>query len=212
MAKAFKRKGDRFVARLDEVEREVVVGLLEQTQAFLAPKYREPTGDIFDDLVATLGVRKPDEPGPADSGAPRDPALDRLLPTAHRDDPAMAAEFRRLTEHGLRERKTANLATAISALLAVSEDGDKAGATVKPKDKDKVRLDLDLEQAQALVVALTDVRLLLGERLGLRTDADAEDLQDRLEAASDDDPELYLAAYYDFMTWLQESLTQALMD
>ena len=107
----------------------------------------------------------------------------------------MAAEFRRLTEHGLRERKTANLATAIVALLAA--DGDK--------------VTLDHEQAQATVVALTDVRLLLGGRLGRRTHEDAGDRQDRLEAASEDHPELYLAAYYDFMTWLQESLTQALM-
>ncbi len=208
MARAFKRKGDRFVARLDEVEREVVVGLMEQTEAFLAPQHREPTGDAFDDLVATLGVRKPDETGPGGSGVPRDPALDRLLPSAHRDDPAMAAEFRRLTEHGLRERKSANLATAISALLAVGENTESTN--VKAKDRDKVRL--DLQQAQAMVVALTDVRLLLGERLGLRTDGDAEDLHDRLEAASEDDPDHYLAAYYDFMTWLQESLTQALMD
>jgi len=195
VATAFKRKGGRFVAHLDEVEREVVVGLLEQTQEFLAPVHREPTGDTFDDLVATLGVRELDEPGAANDQVPRDPALERLLPSAHRDDPAMAAEFRRLTEHGLRERKTANLAMAIAALL--SADGDK------------VRL--DLEQAQAMVVALTDVRLLLGERLGLRTDDDADALQDRLEAGSEDDPELYLAAYYDFLTWLQESLTQALM-
>ena len=195
MAKAFKRKGDRFVARLDEVEREVVVGLLQQTQAFLAPAHREPTGDPFEDLVATLGPPPPYDPGADGPKMPRDPALERLLPTAHREDPAMAAEFRRLTEHGLRERKTANLATAISALLT--------------PDGDKVRL--DQEQAQAMVVALTDVRLLLGERLGLRTDDDAEALQDRLEAASEGDSELYLAAYYDFMTWLQESLTQALM-
>jgi hypothetical protein len=195
VARAFRRKGDRFVASLDEVEREVVVGLLEQTQEFLAPTHREPTGDAFDDLVATLGVREPDNSGAADPQVPRDPALDRLLPTAHRDDPALAAEFRRLTEHGLRERKTANLATAISALLAADDD----------------LVGLDLEQAQAMVVALTDVRLLLGERLGLRTDEDAEDLQDRLEAASEDEPGLYLAAYYDFLTWLQESLAQALM-
>ena len=194
MAKAFKRKGDRFVARLDDVEREVVVGLLQQTQDFLAPAHREPTGDPFDDLVATLGVRPLDDPAPTPQ-VPPDPALERLLPTANREDPVTAAEFRRLTEHGLRERKTANLATAIAALL--SADGD----TVR----------LDQEQAQAMVVALTDVRLLLGERLGLRTDDDADALQDRLEAASEDDPQLYLAAYYDFMTWLQESLTQALM-
>ncbi|MEO8519649.1 MAG: DUF2017 family protein, partial [Dermatophilaceae bacterium] len=192
---AFKRKGDRFVAHLDDVEREVVVSLLEQTHDFLAPAYREPTGNTFDDLVATLGVRQPVDPGVGDPEAPLDPALERLLPTAHRDDPAMAAEFRRLTEHGLRERKTANLAVAIAALQAA--------------DGEKVRL--DHAQAQATVVALTDVRLLLGERLGLRTDEDADDLQDRLEAASEDDPELFIAAYYDFMTWFQESLTQALM-
>ena len=40
MAKAFKRKGDRFVARLDSLEREVVAGLLEQTREFLAPAPR----------------------------------------------------------------------------------------------------------------------------------------------------------------------------
>ena len=209
MATGFKRKGDCFVAQLEEVEREVAVGLLRQTYQFLAPVHREPTGDPFDDLVARLGLPRLDDSGPATEDVPRDPALERLLPAAHREDPAMAAEFRRLTEHGIRERKTANLATAISAL----QTGDKG------RDGDKVRL--DQEQAQAMVVALTDVRLLLGERLGLRTDEDAEALQDRLEAASEDDAagddaagdddELYLAAYYDFMTWLQESLTQALM-
>lgn len=194
MAKAFKRKGNRFVAQLDDVEREVVVGLLQQTQEFLAPVHREPTGDTFDDLVATLGVRPLDDPAITPQ-APPDPALERLLPTANLEDPAIAAEFRRLTEGGLRERKSDNLAMAIAALLAAEDD--------------KVRL--DHAQAQAMVVALTDVRLLLGERLGLRTDDDADALQDRLEAASEDDPQLYLVAYYDFMTWLQESLTQALM-
>jgi len=194
VARAFKRKGDRFVAHLDDGEREVVVSLLEQTQAFLEPAHREPTGNAFDDLVATIGVSQPGD-SVDDPDVPRDPALERMLPIAHRGDPALAAEFRRLTEQGLRERKTANLATAIEAL---------EGA-----DGDKVRM--SLKQAQATVVALTDVRLLLGERLGLRTDEDAEHLQDRLEAASEDDPELFLAAYYDFMTWLQESLTQALL-
>jgi Domain of unknown function (DUF2017) len=206
VARAFKRKGHRFVARLDDVEREVVVGLFKQTHDFLAPVHREPTGDPFDDLVARLGMPRIkdmedlndlfDSGGGEAQRAPRDPALERLLPSAHREDPGLSAEFRRLTEHGLREGKAANLSTAISAVLAA--------------DGDKVRL--DQEQAQAMVVALTDVRLLLGERLGLRTDEDADDLQDRLEAAPEDDPHLHLAAYYDFMTWLQESLVQALMD
>jgi hypothetical protein len=194
VAKAFKRKGSRFVARLDDVEREVVVGLMLQTRDFLAPAHREPTGNTFDDLVATLGVRPLNDPAITPQEPP-DPALERLLPTANRDDPEIAAEFRRLTEGGLRERKSDNLAIAMAALLAA--------------DGDKVRL--DQPQAESMVVALTDVRLLLGERLGLRTDDDADALQDRLEAAAEDDPDLYLAAYYDFMTWLQESLTQALM-
>ena len=198
MARAFRRKGDRFVARLDDDERGVVVWLLEQTRELLAPEPREQTGDAFEDLVARMGLPRLKEEGDlADEipAEPRDPALERLLPSAHRQDPALAAEFRRLTEHGLRERKASNLAAAISALM------DPEG--------DKVRLDRD--QAQAMVVALTDTRLLLGERLGLRTDEDADALQDRLEAASEEDPQLYLAAYYDFLTWLQESLLQALM-
>jgi len=195
VARAFRRKGARFVARLDGDEREVVVRLLEQTYEFLAPEPREPTGDPFEDLVAGLGLpRLKDSAGDA-SQTPLDPAMERLLPSAHREDPGLAAEFRRLTEHGLRERKAANLATAISALLDA--------------DGDKVRL--DQEQAQAMVVALTDVRLLLGERLGLRTDEDADALQNRLEVASEDDPQLHLVAVYDFLTWLQESLIQALM-
>jgi hypothetical protein len=220
VARAFRRKGSRFVARLDAGEREVVVGLLEQTHRFLAPEPHVPTGDPFDDLVARLGLPRlrdledradtagsdntagsDDTAGSHDTAddapaEPRDPALDRLLPSAHRDDPGLSAEFRRLTEHGLREGKAANLAIAISALLGA--------------DGDKVRL--DQEQAQAMVIALTDVRLLLGERLGLRSDEDADALQVRLESASEDDPQLYLAASYDFLTWLQESLIQALMD
>jgi hypothetical protein len=197
VARAFKRKGARFDARLDDDERGVVLWLLKQTHELLAPEPREPTGDPFDDLVARMGLPRLNErvDDGADPPAPRDPALERLLPSAHRDDPGLAEEFRRLTEHGLRERKATNLTTAIAALL--------------DSDGDKVRLDQD--QAEATVVALTDTRLLLGERLGLRSDEDSDALQDRLEAASEEDPRLYLAACYDFLTWLQESLIQALM-
>jgi len=195
VAKAFKRKGDRFVARLDSLEREVVAGLLEQTRDFLAPAPRAETGDPFDDLVASMGMPSFQEATDPRLEGPRDPALERLLPPAHREDEAVAAEFRRLTEQGLRERKTANLTTAVEALR--DADGDKVV--------------LSGAQAQALVVALTDVRLLLGERLGLRTDDDAEELAQRLDDADQDDPAMLLAAYYDFMTWLQESLTQSLM-
>jgi len=48
VARAFKRKGARFVVRLDDGEREIVVRLLEQTHEFLAPVPRALTGDPFD--------------------------------------------------------------------------------------------------------------------------------------------------------------------
>jgi hypothetical protein len=196
VARAFQRKGDRFVARLDEAEVQVVSALLGQTRDLIAPPEQASTGDPFDDLVASLGPVTPDDASGLD--APRDPALERLLPRANREDDEVADEFRRLTERGLRGRKAGNLLTALDAL---------AGAT-PPK------ISLDRAQAQALAMALTDVRLVLGERLGLHTDEDAEALHEKLaraEQEDEDDPVLLLSAYYDFLTWLQESVTLALM-
>ncbi len=213
MARAFKRKGDRFVAKMDPMERGVVAGLMDQTRDVVAPPDRVSTGDAFEDLVAGLGVSlaaedqrldgsKPGEgrdgPTMADDAAGlmnRDPALDRLLPTGHRGDDQVAAEFRRLTEYDLRNRKATNLSTAIGALRSAT--GDK--------------LELSRPQAEAMVIALTDTRLLLGDRLGLRTDEDALVLDERVATLDADDPAVYAASFYDFLTWFQESLTTALM-
>jgi hypothetical protein len=198
VARGFKRKGQRFVAAFDEMERGVVAGLMEQTRELVAPPERERTGDAFQDLVAGLGVSVAADDqvaGPNEVGGARDPALERLLPTAHRGDAEVASEFRRLTENDLRDRKTETLTTAIDALRGAS--GDK--------------LELTREQAHAVVVALTDTRLVLGERLGLRTDADALALDERMASLDADDPAVYAASFYDFLTWMQESLTSALM-
>jgi Domain of unknown function (DUF2017) len=46
--------------------------------------------------------------------------------------------------------------------------------------------------------------------LGLRTDQDAEVLTLQLRELDEDDPQTFLAAIYDFLTWLQESLVQSL--
>ncbi|PZU45382.1 MAG: DUF2017 domain-containing protein [Arsenicicoccus sp.] len=192
MARAFRRKGERLVASFDAEEIMIVTHVLRLTRDFVAPE-RPETGDPFLDLVAGLG----DEVDPTE---PSDPALRRLLPSASRDDEEQAAEFRRLTEHGLRQRKAATLSTAIAALEAAEPP----------------RLELDLDQGRALAVALTDARLILGERLGLRTDEDSERLHEELEAAlsgrSELDPALaQKMAYYDFLSWVQESVTTAMM-
>lgn len=209
MARGFKRRNGRYVAKLDVVERGLVVGLMEQVLELVEPDRVDPgqdesrTGDEFDEIVAGLGSigvgvslsaadQAPELTG--DVPAPRDPALDRIFPTANREDEQVAAEFRRLTEDGLRARKAANLTTAIDALADV---GDQKVSLLPP-------------QALALLVALTDVRLVLGERLGLKQDSDLELLEEQVSGLSEDDPAVYALAVYDFLTWLQETLAHAL--
>jgi hypothetical protein len=206
MARAFLREQGLYVGLLEPNERIVLQGLMQQTRLLLAPEI-EPTGDAFDDLVASMGLSlssadgRPAEPNglepesDSSSFADRDPALDRLLPTAHRGDDQIAAEFRRLTEEGLRQRKSGNLDVALQCVERAVGD----------------RVVLDESQAPAFLMALTDVRLLLGERMGMRTEEDAEALHAAMEDIDDDDPLGYAMAWYDFLTWLQETLTQALM-
>ena len=209
MARGFKRRDGRFVAKLDAVERGLVVGLMEQVRELVAPEQEDAGGgeDDFDSIVAGLGgiglgvslsaadQAPEDLPRLAgDAPEPRDPALDRIFPTANRQDEQAAAEFRRLTEETLRTRKTANLDTALAALSGAEEQ----------------RVALDRAQAVALVVALTDVRLVLGERLGLKADDDLELLEEEVSSLPDDDPAVYALAVYDFLTWLQETLAHAL--
>ncbi|WP_404392658.1 DUF2017 domain-containing protein [Humibacillus xanthopallidus] len=195
MARAFLREPEGLVALLDDGERTILSGLMQQTRVLLSPEI-EPTGDAFDDLVASMGVSlAADQDAGGTDDERRDPALDRLLPTAHRGDDEVAAEFRRLTEEGLRQRKSSNLDVAIDRVAAASED----------------RVVLDDASAPAFLIALTDVRLLLGERMGMRTEEDADALHAAMETIADDDPLGYAMAWYDFLTWLQETLAHALM-
>lgn len=206
--------GARYVARLDDEERRLVASLMIQVLSIVAPAEPEPQGDEFDRMMADAGLDHLDaDPAGEPSEGPvsnadvddlddpdRDPALDRLIPDAHRDDPLVAAEFRRISARGIRARKSANLETAIAALARTGEG----------RRGDEVRL--DEEEAGAFVVALTDVRLVVGERLQLRTDADADRLELSLASGALDEEAAWLVAVYDFLTWLQETLTQAMLD
>lgn len=223
MARGFRRKGETYAARLDAGERSVVSGLMQQVLELVAPDLPEGTeprasgrsagseagggaGDDFDEIVAGLGgiglgvsVAAEDQVGdrPRSAGdlAGIDPALQRLLPTANREDEQAADEFRRMTERSLRTHKAHNLRTSIDALESARDN----------------KLVLTAPQALAMVVALTDVRLVLGERLGLRNDDDAERLEELVSGLDQDDPTVYALAIYDFLTWLQETLSQALL-
>lgn len=191
MATAFRRKGSRVVGTLIPQEREVVSGLLAQVRELLGGDEVAPSGDPIADLIGDL-----DAPAP-DTGE-RDPALSRLLPDGHEDAEA-ATEFRALTERSLRQRKVARLDVAIGVLT----------------DGDSDRLELDFGQAQELMVALTDARLVLADRVGLHTEEDAERLHDRaselIADGEDTDVDETLLLFYDFLTWMQESLASALL-
>jgi hypothetical protein len=139
-----------------------------------------------DDVLAALEAQLTTPP-------PSDPAVVRLLPAGHRDDPELAAGYRRLTESGLRERKRAGLGLAVTALR-------RAEPVI-----------LDRAEAIALLKGLTDIRLVLAERLGLKNDADAEALHRILDrAAGLDDSQMAVVALYDALAWWQESLITTL--
>lgn len=207
MARAFERENDLLVAILDEHEQAVVSGLCAQVGELVAPAAGakgEPT-DPFEAIVAGLGDLGTG-PGALDGGAvevpdrafgldeDRDPALDRLFPTGNREDEQEAAEFRRFTEQGLRQRKHDNLTKTVTTLEGITDD----------------RWVLTRSEVPAVLVALTDVRLVMGERLGLRTDEDAARLEELIATLAPDDAAVFALSVYDFLTWLQESLTLAL--
>lgn len=203
MARGFRRRGHgahaRYAAQLDPLERATVAGLMDQVHDLLHPApVPRGDGDDFASIVAGLGmgvtVAAEDQADLDASGAERDPALERLLPTANRTDDEAASEFRRLTETGLRQRKAAALALAAELMRA----------------EDKVRL--DEEQARTFLTALTDVRLVLGERMGLRADDDIDALEAAAAELDPDDPLAYALAVYDFLTWLQETLASAMLE
>ena len=56
-----------------------------------------------------------------------------------------------------------------------------------------------------------DVRLVLAERLDIRDDADADNVHLMQDWSQAEDVESYLALVYNFTTWLQESLVQAMV-
>ncbi|MFD1213378.1 DUF2017 domain-containing protein [Arthrobacter sp. GCM10027362] len=182
MARAFKNTRKGIIGHLEPGERDLIRRLFEDIIGLL--ERGKPAGE--DPLAALVGL----DP---DAVRPQDSAVLRLLPDAVRDDDAGALEFRRLTERSLREDKLAAL-RASSLLL------------------ERNPLQLNDEQARLFARAVNDVRLVLAERLEIRTDEDAQALHDIDDWSQAEDLDTYLALVYNFLTWLQEALMQALLD
>ena len=212
--------GRHYVADLDQVERVILARVVADTADLLGTHLADgPPQDAAPDALAGPDTMIwPD----AHAEEPADPALARLLPSAS-EDREVAHEFRRLTESDLRRRKVANLRLAWTGLRG------PAGPLAVAR-----------EVAPAWAAALTDVRLVLASRLGIETDDDAERLYEVAEGAVDpadadgtrdstggsgDGPDgsgedevldaevrAALAALYAALTWLSESLIQAMLD
>ena len=84
-----------------------------------------------------------------------DTAVQRLFPAGYRDDPDAAAEFAKYTRAGLVETKSANAGALGAAIL--NSDGT---------------IDLTNEQAERWLPVLTDLRLVIADRIGITADDD----------------------------------------
>ncbi|WP_247042949.1 DUF2017 domain-containing protein [Arthrobacter rhizosphaerae] len=181
MAKAFKYGLKGITGYLEPAERELLRGLFADVIAMLEPEERENQ----DPLSALIGLDM-------EVQEPTDRAVRRLLPNVMKDDGAASLEFRQLTERSLREGK-------IGALRAASLGLDKDDLTLTETD------------ARHWSTALNDVRLVLAERLDIQDEADAEHVHLMQDWSQAEDVESYLALVYNFTTWLQESLVQAMV-
>ncbi len=92
-----------------------------------------------------------------------DPAMQRLLPAGYTGDPEAAEEFRRLTEDDLLGRKRSD--AQVVARTAFAQD-------------------LVAEDAEAWLRSLTDVRLVLAQRVGITRDGEAEELLEHGDPAA----------------------------
>jgi hypothetical protein len=194
MASTFARaRGGRVKVRLGDADRGVVAGLLEAVADLLEPGPAEAgaPGTAARDEQSLLAQLEAD----LAVAPPTDPAVARLLPDGSRDDPELAQSYRRLTEQDLRERKRDSLGLAAAAM------------------RRRAPVVLDDSEAQALLKGLTDVRLVLAERLGIATDEDAEFLHAALAAGAAQGQQEWAkaAGLYEVVTYLQEELVHTLL-
>lgn len=224
--------GRHYVADLDEVERVILARVVADTADLLGTHLADgaPQDAAPDALAAPDAVIGPDALTWPDAHAeePADPALARLLPPASQDR-EVAHEFRRLTESDLRRRKVANLRLVWTGLrgpagpLAVARDAAPAWAAALTDvrlvlaSRLGIETDDDAERLYDVAAGAVDAR---GDD-DVDDDPDDEDLDDDLDdedVHDEDDDDLdaevraALAALYAALTWLSESLIQAMLD
>lgn len=191
MAKAFKRTSRGIVGSLHEPERKLLRELFDDVITLLEERDEvhrvDPTEDL-DPLYALTGM-SPDR-GPIPE--PSDPATARLLPPAS-DDQQVANEFRRFGESDLIASKIGRLREAQYLM-------------------ENTRIVLDEAAASRFAQALNDVRLVLSQRLGIESEEDSVRVGRLTDAAHVQTPEEYMGLVYNLISWVQDTIMQALLD
>lgn len=200
----FVARQGQYVARLASDEREVLATVASDVARMLGAEPFEPGAPAAEPPAPGAGGA-PDAhgawPWAQSVDPPQDPAVRRLLPDGSLD-PEQAAEFRRFTEGDLRERKVAGLRAWWTALQT---PGGRLGDAVA----------VPVAEAPAVAAAMTDVRLVLAERLGVRTDEDGERLYAELAQDPGEDRAAQVrhafVGVYAVLSELQESLVGAML-
>jgi len=226
--RAFRREGDRLVAEMEAGERDVLATVVSDVAELLGVESGLEGGGAPGDPA---GPGQPDDPGqpsdpdlpagwPATSSpahrTPQDPAVRRLLPDASRDDDEVAREFRRFTEDDLRREKVLRLVEVYRALVA--DDLDPAtGERRRSRQSGPAVVRVDVARAPAFAAVLTDVRLVLAERLGVDDEEASEALEDEVlgDEPAPGDPAArarhYLGSVFLALGWWQETLMACLL-
>ncbi|MFT4213290.1 MAG: DUF2017 family protein [Microbacterium sp.] len=127
-----------------------------------------------------------------------DPALARLVPSAYTDDAASAAEFRRLTQDDLLDRRKTDAVTVLTML-------QRDGAALHPEDlgaddaHTPMVFEVDDPGVAAWLRTLAALRLVLATRLGIVDDDDHDGRDPRF-------------GIYDWLGYRLDGMLEALED
>ncbi len=204
---AFRVVAGKLETIIEDDEREVLAHLASEVAELLGIDVAQRAGELglFDDASGpssdvedqweeiTRALQMADTDGPEMVGPPADPAVERLLPPVS-EDPAIDDEYRRLTQTGLRMRKGDRLV--------------RFWVYLQPENGPLLRLNAG--QAEEFMAAITDIRLVVGQRLGIETSDDLESLRLQFQLGEEPDQRAGLLQISDVLAWWQESLISGL--
>ncbi|WP_459956377.1 oxidative stress transcriptional regulator AosR [Nocardia sp. IFM 10818] len=176
--------GLKLRSEMDAHEADVLRSLVGAVTGLLTDRARSAPED---DLAALTGLQI------GNTVPPDDPRLARLLPDFHRPEPGSPDADRADLNSALRSLHEPDIIESkVAAGLVILE-------TLPPQGG---KIVLTPEQADCWLTALNDVRLALGTALDINPDT-----PDQLD---DDDPRAPSLEVYHWLTWIQDSLLQAL--